>query len=72
MKEKNPIHVKIGREIRKTRLDLDITRKKLAELSGISLVFLGEIERGQGNASIVTLCKIGKALGQTQLTIFIL
>jgi transcriptional regulator with XRE-family HTH domain len=72
MHSKNPIHVKIGREIRKLRIDLDLPRKKLAELSGISITFLGEIERGEGNASIVTLCRISKALGLTQLTIFIL
>ena len=72
MIDKNPINAKIGREIRKLRIDLDMTRKKLAELSGVSLSFLGEIERGEESASIVTLCRISKALGQTQLIIYIL
>ena len=53
----------IGQIIRERRVFLAITQKDLAEIVGISLRSLVDIENGNGNPTVDQLNKILNALG---------
>ena len=42
---------------------LGITQAHLADLAGVSLRTIAAIERGHGNPSLSTLCKLADVLG---------
>lgn len=52
----------LGRQIRIARRERGMTQKQLSELSGISLSFLGHIERGTRKASLETVAAIARTL----------
>ena len=52
----------LGRRVRQQRILAQLTQEKLAEQAGISLSFLGHIERGTRKASLETLVNICNAL----------
>ena len=52
----------LGKRIRQQRIVAQMTQEKLAEEAGISLSFLGHIERGTRKASLDTLVRICNAL----------
>lgn len=54
---------RIGNTIRRLRFEKKWSQEKLAEVSGIDRSFLGKVERGEVNVSILTLCNVAKALG---------
>lgn len=54
---------KLGKKVRIKRKSKGLTQEQLAEQSGISLSFLGHIERGSRKASLETLVSIANALG---------
>ena len=54
---------KIGGYIKNRRSTLRLQQKDLAELSGVSLRTIIQIENGTGNPSIDTLNKLTKVLG---------
>jgi len=53
----------LGRQIRKLRRQQKLTQEALAERSGLSYKYIGEVERGSGNATVVALGAIAEALG---------
>ena len=52
----------LGIQIRAQRKHFRLTQEELAEQAGISLSFLGHIERGSRKASIETLVSLANAL----------
>lgn len=52
----------MGKRIRQQRILAQMTQEKLAEAAGISLSFLGHIERGTRKASLDTLVRICNVL----------
>ena len=52
------LYQRIGRQIREQRKRKNLTQERLAERAGISLSFLGHIERGSRKLSVDTLYKI--------------
>ena len=54
--------VALGKRIRAQRKLIHLTQEQLSEDAGISLSFLGHIERGTRKASIETLVAIANAL----------
>ena len=52
----------IGQRIRHYRTQLGISQEKLAELSGCHPTYIGQIERGEKNATVESLEKISCAL----------
>ncbi|MFW5685035.1 MAG: helix-turn-helix domain-containing protein [Spirochaetota bacterium] len=54
---------RVGRRIRRARDARDLTRKALAEASGVSERFLATLESGTGNVSIARLREIAAPLG---------
>lgn len=59
---KKNINLEIGERIRITRVSRGFSREALAELMGISTLFLGYIECGQRGMSLATLQNICKVL----------
>lgn len=56
------IYTLIGKRIKEERKKLKITQERLAELTNLSVAFIGQIERGHNRASLVTVHKIADAL----------
>lgn len=56
------LYRELGRRIRQQRNLAQMTQERLAEEAGISLSFLGHIERGTRKASLDTLVKICNVL----------
>jgi len=52
----------IGKRIRNYRTQLGLSQEKLAELSGCHPTYIGQIERGEKNATIESIEKISLAL----------
>ena len=52
----------VGQTIRKHRKQIGLTLKELSELTGISISFLSDIERGRRNPSIENAILIAKSL----------
>ena len=55
----------IGQLIRKQRENLEFSREALAELTGMSANYLGEVERGAKGISAFFLYKLSVSLGVT-------
>lgn len=53
----------VGAQIRRRRTDRGWTLAQLAEAAGISTRFLGDLEGGRANVSIVNLAHVARALG---------
>ena len=53
---------KVGQRIRNQRKEKGLSQEQLAELIGISLSFLGHIERGTRISSVDTLARVSEAL----------
>jgi len=49
--------------IKQRRESLQVTQETLAELSGVGLRTLKQFESGKGNPTLMTLQKLGDALG---------
>ena len=52
----------IGKRIRNYRNNLGLSQEKLAELSGCHPTYIGQIERGEKNATLESIDKISAAL----------
>ncbi len=53
----------LGRRVRERRDEAHLTRKRLAELSGLSERYLAQLESGDGNISILLIRRVAEALG---------
>lgn len=53
---------KLGRNIRKLRKDIGLTQEQLAYEAEIDRSYMGAIERGERNISLLTLMKIAQCL----------
>ena len=62
MKESQLIEI-VSSRIRDRRRDQRLSLDRLATLAGVSKGMLVQIEQGQANPSIATLCKVAAALG---------
>lgn len=52
----------VGQRIRSYRIRLELSQEKLAELSGVHPTYIGQLERGEKNATLESIEKIAKAL----------
>lgn len=60
----------LGLRIRQLRMAKGLTQEQLADLSGISRQYIGDVERGERNIAIVNIEKIARALGVTLRELF--
>ena len=55
----------VGTRVRNQRSSMSMSRKRLAEVSGVSERYLAQLESGQGNMSIALLRKVTSAIGMS-------
>ncbi len=60
----------VGQRIRNYRTHEGLSQEKLAELSGCHPTYIGQVERGEKNATLETIEKIAFALGITLEKLF--
>jgi transcriptional regulator with XRE-family HTH domain len=53
---------KIGVSIRSSRINAGLSQEGLAIKSGLDRTYIGSVERGERNISIINMVKISKAL----------
>jgi transcriptional regulator with XRE-family HTH domain len=54
--------VKVGERIRRLRKEKGLSQERLAELSGLHMNYVGQVERGEKNLTLETLEKIVSGL----------
>jgi len=64
------IYLQLGNRIRIFRKQKKYTIEDLADLADLHPTFLGQVERGDANASVTTLSKIAKALNKNVFDFF--
>lgn len=57
------IRARFGAALRERRVRRHLTQEQLAERSGLSYKFVGEIERGQGNPALTSIAGLASGLG---------
>ena len=62
-------YAEIGKNIRAARKQLNMSREELAEKSGLSAKFIGNIERGEKAVSLDSFVSIANALGSSADTL---
>jgi transcriptional regulator with XRE-family HTH domain len=63
--DKNYLLVRFGRKVRAERERKNISQEKLAEMAGIHRTYVGMIERGEKNISLLNIEKIAQSLDTT-------
>lgn len=58
----NECVMKFGKRVSSLRMEKGITQEELSFRSGLNRTYVGEIERGEKNASVVTIDKLAKGL----------
>ena len=61
----------LGNQIRKERLNRQLTLEKLSKMTGLSKSFLSQVERGLAEPSITSLKKISKEFGFSVVNLFL-
>ncbi len=56
------IRVRFGKALRKRRHALRMSQEEFADMCGLDRTYVGGIERGERNVSLVNLARIAKAL----------
>jgi len=59
---KDPALVKLGENIRKSRENRKISQEELAELADLDRTYVGGVERGERNLTILSTLKLCRAL----------
>lgn len=57
------ISERFGLAVRKLRVSLGISQEELADRAGLHRTYLGDVERGERNITLVSAEKIASALG---------
>ena len=66
----NYLLAKLGKAIRQTRKQRQMTQEDLAELARVNTKHLGEVESGKANPTVLLLLKISSALHVELLSFF--
>jgi len=56
------VRVRFGRSLRKRRRKLGVSQEEFADLCGLDRTYVGGIERGERNLSLVNIEKLATAL----------
>jgi len=52
-----------GKNVRSRRAAVGVSQEALADLSGLHRTYVGAVERGERNVSLLNICRLAKALG---------
>lgn len=66
----NDIAKAVGMRIRSYRTNLGLSQEKLAELAGCHPTYIGQLERGEKNATLESIAKIASSLKVSLSTLF--
>ncbi len=69
--QQSPLLLQLGAAIRSIRHERGLSQEGLADKAGLDRTYVGGIERGERNFSILNLEKISKALGVNVSTFFV-
>jgi transcriptional regulator with XRE-family HTH domain len=58
-----PVVKKFGKRVRQLRLERGLTQEALGSKCDLDLTYIGRIERGEQNSSLVVIGAIAKGLG---------
>jgi len=64
------VRERFGKAVRKRRHKLRVSQEEFADLCGLDRTYIGGIERGERNTSLVNVEKIAKALKVSLSTLF--
>ena len=56
------IRVRFGKAVRKRRHRLGVSQEEFADMCGLDRTYIGGIERGERNVSLINIERIAKAL----------
>lgn len=56
------VREELGKKVRKLRRERRLTQEELADRANMHFTYIGQIERGKRNPSLINLQKIAKAL----------
>lgn len=56
------ISTKFGNRVRNYRINRNLSQEEFAELCGLHHTYIGQVERGEKNATIITIEKVAHAL----------
>lgn len=59
---KGAITIRLGNRIRRRRMELGLSQERLGEEAGLHRTYIGAVERGEKNLTVLTLSKIARAL----------
>ncbi|YCM42233.1 helix-turn-helix transcriptional regulator [Verrucomicrobiaceae bacterium 227] len=65
MKTKNPVLLKFGENLRKYRKKVPLSQEDLALLADLDRTYVGGLERGERNPTILSLIRLCKPLDVT-------
>lgn len=63
MKKEEEVKSKFGARLRQHRLEAGLSQEKLADMASLHRTYIGGIERGERNVSLLNIVKIANALG---------
>ncbi len=69
--QRSPLLVELGARIRSARHGRGLSQEELADRASLDRTYVGGIERGERNVSILNLEKISKALGLDLSSFFV-
>ena len=63
--------VQLGKTVRQKRLSLGLSQEALGEKADLHWTYIGGIERGERNVSLVNIVRIARALGIAPAKLFV-
>lgn len=70
MSQDKDVLLAFGQRVRQQRVERGWSQERLAEECGLHRTYIGSIERGERNLSLLNIYKIGRALGVNIVELF--